>query len=95
MIESINGGVKLHLFIQPKSSKNEIVGIHDGKLKIKITAPPVDGKANAELVEFLSDILDIPKRQIEITKGDTGRNKTVIITGISQEIIEQKILSKI
>ena len=95
MIEEINGGVKLHLFIQPKSSKNEIVGIHDGKLKIKITAPPVDGKANAALVEFLSDIFEIPKRQIEITKGDTGRNKTVILMGVSRIIIEEKVLSKL
>ena len=95
MIEEINGGVKLHLFIQPKSSKNEIVGVHDGKLKIKITAPPVDGKANAELVEFLSDIFDIPKRQIDITKGDTGRNKTVIIVGVSREFIEEKLATKL
>jgi len=95
LIESINGGVKLHLFIQPKSSKNEIVGLHDGKLKIKVTAPPVDGKANAELVDFLSDFFDLPKRNIEITKGDTGRNKTVIITGTTREIIEAKLATKL
>jgi uncharacterized protein (TIGR00251 family) len=91
MIENIKGGVKLHLFIQPKSSKNEIVGIHDNKLKIKIKAPPVEGKANEELVEFLSDVFAIPKRQVEITKGDTGRNKTVILHGLSEADVRAKI----
>lgn len=85
MIESIKGGVRLHLFIQPKASKNEVIGDHNGELKIKLTAPPVDGKANSELIAFLSDILNIPKRQIHLTKGETGRHKTVEVEGLDVE----------
>jgi len=91
MITPTERGVKLTLFIQPKASKNEIIGPHNGALKIKITAPPVDGKANAELVEFLSEILDIPKRQIEILKGETGRNKSVEILGLSEVDVLQRL----
>ncbi|WP_413291726.1 DUF167 domain-containing protein [Bdellovibrio sp. HCB185ZH] len=83
MIEEIKGGVRLHLFIQPKSSKNQIVGPHNGMLKIKISAPPVDGEANAELIEYLSKFFKVPKRNITLVKGDTGRQKTVDVEGIS------------
>ncbi|KYG67674.1 DUF167 family protein [Bdellovibrio bacteriovorus] len=85
MLEIIKGGVRLHLFIQPKSSKNEVVGPHNGELKIKITAPPVDGKANEALIEFLSDYFDIPKRQVVLVKGDTGRHKTVDLMGVEEK----------
>ncbi|KYG69323.1 hypothetical protein AZI87_09020 [Bdellovibrio bacteriovorus] len=85
MLEIIKGGVRLHLFIQPKSSKNEVVGPHNGELKIKITAPPVDGKANEELIEFLSDYFDIPKRQVVLVKGDTGRHKTIDLIGVEEK----------
>lgn len=91
MITKTDRGVKLTLFIQPKASKNEIIGPHNGALKVKIMAPPVDGKANAELVEFLSEILGIPKRQIEILKGETGRNKSVEITGLTAEEVSIKL----
>lgn len=91
MITKSDRGVRLTLFIQPKASKNEIIGPHNGALKVKITAPPVDGKANAELVEFLSETLGIPKRQIEILKGETGRNKSVEITGLTAEEVSTKL----
>ena len=91
MITKTERGFKLTLFIQPKASKNEIIGPHNGALKIKITAPPVDGKANAALVEFLSEILDIPKRQIEILKGQTGRNKSVEIFGLNENELRAKL----
>lgn len=84
MIESIKGGVRLHLFIQPKSSKNEVVGIHNGEIKIKITAPPIDGRANEGLIEYLSDLFDVPKRDIILAKGETGRHKTVDIAGVDE-----------
>lgn len=85
MIESIKGGVRLHLFIQPKASKNEIVGEHNGELKIKLTSPPVDGKANEGLIEFLSEIFKKPKRDITLVRGETNRHKTVDISDIGLE----------
>jgi uncharacterized protein (TIGR00251 family) len=83
VIEEIKGGVRLHLFIQPKSSKNQIVGPHNGMLKIKIAAPPVDGEANSALIEYLAKFFKVPKRSITLVKGDTGRQKTVDIEGLT------------
>lgn len=69
------------LLIQPKSAKDELVGIHEDRLKIKITAPPVDGKANAHLQKLLGDWFGVAKSKVVIKSGDTGRRKTVIIQG--------------
>ena len=89
MIRETKDGVLINLFVQPKSAKNEIIGPHNGALKIKITAPPTDGKANQEIIEVLSDMLDVPKRQIHLVKGDINRNKTVLIQGISAQFAKQ------
>ncbi len=79
--------------IQPRASKNEIIQMEGGGIKIRLTAPPVDGAANEALVKFLSDRLDIPKSQIEIVSGHTSKNKIVRIEGISQEDSE-RVLNK-
>lgn len=84
MIEKIEGGVRLHLFIQPKASKNEVVGPHNGEIKIKITAPPIDGRANEGLIEYLSEHFKTAKRNITLVKGETGRHKVVDIIGIEE-----------
>jgi uncharacterized protein (TIGR00251 family) len=71
----------LTLHVQPNARKNCIVGLHGDALKVRIAAPAVDNKANAELVEFLSGTLGIPKSAIAIRRGATGRRKVVEITG--------------
>ncbi len=91
MIEVTKEAIRLHIFIQPKASKNEIIGPHSGLLKIKITAPPVDGKANEGLIEYLSDYFDIPKRNIIIIRGETSRKKTLELRGISLEQVHIKL----
>jgi uncharacterized protein (TIGR00251 family) len=69
--------------VLPKSSKSEIVGEHDGALKVKIKAPPVDGAANAELIKTLAVYFDVPKSAVEIVKGQTSKTKQVKINGIT------------
>lgn len=69
----------LNAHIAPNSSRTEIVGLHGDSLKIKIKAPAQDGKANEELVRFLSEKLNVPKRNIEIVKGHTQKKKFVEI----------------
>ena len=76
---------KVSCHIQPKSSRNALVGIHDGKLKIALTAPPVDGQANSMLIKFLSSFLDKPKRDIEIVSGESSRSKIVLIKNINDD----------
>ncbi|GIU48232.1 UPF0235 protein [Shewanella sairae] len=74
------GNLLLQLYIQPKASRDQIVGLHGEEIKIAITAPPVDGKANAHLTKYLSKAFKVPKGDIEIIKGQMGRHKQVKIT---------------
>jgi len=74
--------VTLLIRIQPRASKNEVVALASGGLKIRLTAPPVDGAANEALVKFLADTLSIPKSHVEIVSGHTYREKIVRISGI-------------
>lgn len=67
--------------VVPKSSKSEIVGEHDGALKIKLKAPPVDGAANAELIAVLAKHFCVSKNQIEILKGHASKTKQIKISG--------------
>lgn len=69
----------LHCQIQPKASCDEIVGIHGDRLKIRITAPPIDGKANEHLIKMFSKLCKVPKGNIEILQGELGRQKTLRI----------------
>lgn len=71
-------GIIVKLKISPNASKNEIIKTEDG-VKVKITAQPVDGKANKCLIEFLSKTFKVPKTSIEIIKGETSKEKTLLI----------------
>lgn len=65
----------------PKASKSEIVGEHDGALKIKLKSPPIDGAANAELIKVLAKHFHVSKNAVEILKGQTSKTKQIKITG--------------
>ncbi len=89
--KSKGSAATLSVRIQPRASKNGIVLMEDGGLKIRLTAPPVDGAANEALVRFLADTLSVPKAQVGILSGHTAKNKIVRIEGISQEEAEQML----
>lgn len=78
-IQKSTDGVVFKIFVQPRSSKNMITGVHGDAMKIKLTAPPVDGAANKACIRFLSKCLDIPKSRIEIISGQTNRTKRVLV----------------
>ncbi|TPH26797.1 DUF167 family protein YggU [Haemophilus haemolyticus] len=78
-IEQNKDGIRLRIFLQPKASKDYIAGIHDDELKITITAPPIDGQANAHLLKFLSKSFKVPKSSIILEKGELSRHKQVWI----------------
>ena len=69
----------LDLLVQPRAARTGLAGLHDGRLKLRLTAPPVDGAANAALVQFLADRLGLPRAAVEVASGDTGRRKTIRI----------------
>jgi len=83
-IRETSKGVILPVRAVPRASKNEIQGVHGDALKVRLQAPPVEGKANQALILFLSDALDISRSQLSIASGETGRNKAVLITGITK-----------
>jgi uncharacterized protein (TIGR00251 family) len=71
----------LKVYLQPKSSKNEVVGPYRDGIKVKVTAPPVEGKANEALIKFLSKEFKIPVSSVEILKGHHSREKMIRIGG--------------
>jgi uncharacterized protein (TIGR00251 family) len=86
-----DGRVLLRLYVQPRASKNRVVGLHDGTVKLGITAAPVDGKANAAVLKFLASFLKVKKKDLEIRHGLQSRNKTVLVAGLDEETVRRKI----
>ena len=87
-----DNSVILSVYVVPKSSKTKVSGLYGESLKIKLKAPPVDNAANEKLIAFLSNVLKVPKRNIEIISGQTTKRKTVLVKNINIELIEQIVL---
>ena len=85
--KAVAGGVELSVLVQPRASRTKVVGEHDGRLKIALSAPPVDGEANAALIEFLSDELGTKKSAVELIEGDTSRRKRVRVAGVELDAV--------
>lgn len=83
-----NGAVIFTARVAPRASKSEIVGEHDGALKIKLAAPPVDGAANAELIKVLAKFFAVSKSAVEIIGGETSKIKQMKITGANAEKLQ-------
>lgn len=81
-IQPTGGGCVVNVRVIPRASKNQIQGVLGDALKIRLQAPPVDGKANEALVRFLADTLELPVRNISLLSGETGRNKRILLTGL-------------
>ena len=80
-----NGAIIFNVRVVPRSSKSEIVGEHDGALKVRIASPPVDGAANAELVKLLSKTFEVSKSEVEILAGQTSKTKQIKIANLTAE----------
>ena len=74
---------RINVYVQPRSSKNEIVGMHGDALKIRLTAPPVDNAANTALIEFIAGKVGVPKASVRVVAGATNRRKVVEIAGVA------------
>jgi len=79
--ESVDGQVTLQLtlHVQPGASRTEVTGTHGDALKVRLAAPPVDGKANAELLRFLAEVFGVPRRNVTLLRGESSRAKVVRI----------------
>jgi len=82
-------GVRVSVRVQPRATSNEIAGVHGDALKVRLTAPPVEGAANEALIEFLAGAFEIPARNITIVAGSGSRSKIVELTGISEDRVRR------
>ncbi len=78
-----SASVSLSIHVQPKASRTRVAGLHGDALKLCITSPPVDGKANAAVIEFFAKLFKIPKAAVTIAGGETSRDKRILLAGIS------------
>ncbi len=85
--------VAFRVRLVPRASRNKITDIQGGVVRIQLTAPPVDGAANEALVAFLSSVLRVAKRDVEIVSGQTAREKVVSVSGLSPEEVEARLRS--
>ena len=83
--------VRLDVYIQPRASKSEVAGMHDGVIKIRIAAPAIENAANLALVEFVANQLGIAKRSVRIVSGQASRRKMLEIDGLTGEEIAAKL----
>jgi uncharacterized protein (TIGR00251 family) len=89
-------GAALAIRVTPRASQNEVVEIlADGSVKIRLTAPPVEGQANEALISYLSEILGVSKSRIEIVAGATGRDKLVSVDDMDASTLHEKILEQL
>jgi uncharacterized protein (TIGR00251 family) len=84
-------GVVLKVQVQPRASEDEVVGPFGGALKIRITAAPVAGAANKQLLKFLAKKLKVPRNHLSIQSGTTSRAKSIAIQGVSKAEVEERL----
>ncbi len=80
-----NGSLLLSLYVQPRASRNELAGVHGDALKLRLTTPPVDGKANKAVIAFFAKLLKIPKSAIVIKSGLQSRSKKILLSDIDEQ----------
>jgi hypothetical protein len=76
--------VLLNIRVQPRAKRDEVVGERDGAIVIRLTAPPVDGKANAALTAFIAKAAGVPRSRVEIVRGATSRDKVIRVSGVAE-----------
>jgi uncharacterized protein len=88
-VDTRASSVRFRVRLQPRASRNEIVGLAGGALRVRLHAPPVDGAANDALVAFLADRLAVPRRRVRIVSGASSRMKTIEVEGVRAAHIER------
>ena len=94
MFNESNGAVTFSVKVVPRASKNQIAGVEGDAIKVRLNAPPVEGKANDMLIAFLANALDVRRAQVEVVTGHTSRRKVVRVRGVSVQEVERKLMQK-
>jgi uncharacterized protein (TIGR00251 family) len=90
-VKEIAGGATFAVKVHPRARKNAVTGMVGDALKLALTAPPVEGKANQAVIEFFADLFAIPRSSVTIASGETSRNKIVRVSGLSRTVVEQRL----
>ena len=91
-LKPTGSGVEIAVHAQPRASRSRLTGEHDGRLKVQLAAPPVEGEANDALLVLLARVLGVPRRQLELVAGQSGRRKLVRVEGLDVEAAAAAIL---
>lgn len=83
----------IRIRVQPRASRTEVVGEHDGALKVRVAAPPVDGAANGELIRYLAKTLGIARSRVRVLSGVSGRMKVIEIDEIEASVVRRALLA--
>jgi uncharacterized protein len=94
-INPCENGIRFSAIIQPRSSKNEISGLYNSSLKIRLTSPPVDGAANKTCVKFLARWLGVSPSRVRIVSGLSSKNKIIEIDGMNEAVFLKTLTAKI
>ena len=88
-----DGSIRFGVRAQPRARISRVTGVRQGELVVQLAAPPVDGAANAELVNLVAEILSLPKRNVEVVRGESARSKLIEVRGLSLEDTRRLIMS--
>lgn len=92
MFSRAQDGVLIAVRVIPRSGRSGIAGTRDGAVLVRLNAPPVDGAANAELIELIAEAIGVPKRVVSIATGVRSRSKTVHVSGVSEDQVRSKLI---
>ena len=90
-VRDIAAGASFAVKVHPRAKKNAITGEAGAALKIALTAPPVDGKANAACIDFLAKLLKVPRSSVTIASGQTSRKKVILVAGLSPDVVRERL----
>ena len=85
------GGMTIPVRVVPRAGRTGLDGVAEGTLRVRLAAPPVEGAANQALVEFLADLLGVPKRDVRIARGERGRQKLVRVRGLDADQVRRRL----
>src|SRR5262249_42182055 len=92
-VNETSGGVTFTVKVHPRARKNAVTGVVGDALKLAMTAPPVEGRANQAVIEFFADLFEIPRSSVTIASGLSRRNKVVRISGVDRASVEQRLMA--
>jgi len=90
-IAETSDGIRFSVKVHPRAKKNAITGEAGGALKLSLTAPPIDGKANEACIEFFANLLKVPRSSVTIASGHTSRRKVIRIAGVSEQRLRDRL----